>query len=90
MEQNNSQYFAVVYCTEDYKSSIHLLPGVDQQDCLNKLKQLKDDPKTCKRIKATTVIKRDMSNFKDGLIFGCPKSLNVMEDTKTSRKKKLA
>ena len=78
MKQSNIQYFAVVYCTEKYQSSIHMLPGEDQKDCLEKLKELKNDPKFGKRIKATTVIKRDMSNFKDGLIFGCPKSLNVM------------
>lgn len=82
MKQDDIQYFAVVYCTAAYKNSIHLLPCKDKEDALKKLREMKDDPKVNKRIKATTIIKRDMSNFKDGLLFGCPKVFNVMSSSK--------
>ena len=80
MGNNNIRYFAVVYCKPEYKNAMHLLPGDSKEDCLEKLRKLRDDPKINKRILATTVIKRDMSNFKDNLIFGCPKSLDVMQE----------
>lgn len=70
------QYFAVVYCKD---GTMHLWPGKSKEDCLRKLNDMKDTPKINSRMKATTIIKRDMTNFKDGFIFGNPKSLNVME-----------
>lgn len=76
--EENVQYFAVVYCTEEYKNSVHLLPCESKEACLEKLRKMREDPETRKRMKATTVIKRDMSNFKEGMIFGCPKSLDVL------------
>ena len=79
-EGSNIQYFAVVYCKPGYKNSVHLLPCPSKEACLEKLRAMRDDPETSKRILATTVIKRDMSNFKDGKIFGCPKSLDVMQE----------
>ncbi len=77
-EKEEIKYFAVVYCTKKYGYSIHLLPGKDKEDCLNNLRKMKENPKTRERMLATTVIKRNMVNFKDGFIFGCPKSLDVL------------
>lgn len=71
-----TQYYAVVYCKD---GTIHLWPGEDQETCLFKLESLKEDPRVSKRMQATTVIKRDLDNFKDGMIFGNPKSLNVVK-----------
>lgn len=74
-----TKYFAVIYCKDN---TIHLWPGDTQEDCLEKLKTLAEDPRVRDRMKSTTVIKRDMDNFKDGLIFGNPKSLNVVRESK--------
>ena len=74
-ENKNIRYFAVVYC---YDGTVHLAPGSTQEECLERLRDMKLNPKTIERMEATTVIKRDMNNFKDDKIFGCPKSLNVM------------
>lgn len=73
------QYFAVIYSKN---GEIHLWPGDSQNDCLVELRRVRDSKKWGHVIKSTTVIKRDMSNFKDGLIFGSPKSLNVMVEKK--------
>ena len=73
---NMTKYFAVVYCHDE---TIHLWPGESKEQCLEALSKLKSDPDISRRMKATTVIKRDMENFKDGFIFGNPKCLNVME-----------
>lgn len=72
------KYFAVVYCKD---GTSHLWPGDSQEECLDKLMEIRDS-KWGQRMLATTVIKRDMDNFKDGLIFGNPKSLNVLSKTK--------
>lgn len=69
------KYYGVVYLLD---GTIHLWPGKTQKECLDELKKIRDS-KWGPRIKATTVIKRNMDNFKDDLIFGNPKSLNVME-----------
>ena len=71
-----TKYYAVVYCKD---GTIHLWPGDDQEACLCKLKKLKKNPRVDERMQATTVIKRDLDNFKDGMIFGSPKSLNVVK-----------
>lgn len=70
------QYFAVVYC---HDGTMHLWPGESKEDCMNKLIEMKENSKIKARMKATTIIKRDMTNFTEGFIFGNPKSLNVME-----------
>ena len=75
MAETNIQYFAVVYSPD---GTIHLWPGKSKEACLDKLRHMKEDLRVCDRMEATTVIKRDMSNFKDGKIFGCPKSLDVL------------
>lgn len=69
------QYFAVVYCND---GTMHLWPGESKEDCFTKLKKMKESPKIYSRMKATTIIKRNMDNFEDGFIFGSPKSLNIM------------
>ena len=71
-----TKYFAVIYCKD---GTIHLCPGDSQEECLNKLKKVSGYNKVKERMSATTVIKRDMSNFKEGRIFGCPKSLNIVK-----------
>lgn len=63
----DSKYFLVVYCKD---GTIHLWPGDSKQDCLLKLADMLTNEKIVGRYKDSTVIKRDMSNFKDGLIFG--------------------
>ena len=75
----NIKYFAVVYC---YDGTIHLEPGNTQEECLEKLAVMTNSPRTLARMRATTVIKRDMNNFKEDLIFGCPKSLDIMQNQK--------
>ncbi len=84
MEDKKIKYFAVVYC---YDGTIHLWPGNTQEECLEKLREMKDHMDVFERMESTTVIKRDMSNFKDNKIFGCPKSLNVMLESSKRRKK---
>lgn len=79
------KYFGVVYCKD---GTIHLTPLQDtQQDCLDTLRFWLEDPRCYERVEATTVIKREMDNFKNGKIFGNPKSLDVMQD-KPKRGKK--
>ena len=75
-------YFAVVYC---YDETIHLWKGDSQEECLEKLRKMMQTPKIAERMKATTVIKRDMSNFVEDMIFGCPKSLNVVTESKPKK-----
>lgn len=77
----NVQYFAVIYCDD---GTIHLAPGETQEVCLEKLRRVKGEKAHI--MKATTVIKRDMSNFKDGMIFGNPKSLDVMQEKEKRRR----
>ena len=78
--EEKEQYFAVVYHTPEYKNAIALLPRASKEECFKALRELRDDPKTHDRILATTIIKRNMANFKDNMIFGCPKSLDVMQE----------
>ena len=74
------KYFGVVYC---HDGTVHLTKPQDtQQECLDKLKSWIEDPRCYERVAATTVIKREMDNFKDGRIFGNPKSLDIMRDKK--------
>ncbi len=84
MEDQQVKYFAVVYC---YDGTIHLWKGDTQQKCLDILRRMREDPDVGCRMESTTVIKRNMSNFKEGKIFGCPKSLDVMQE-KPKRSKK--
>lgn len=71
------KYFGVVYCRD---GTIHLTKPQDtQQECLDKLRSWIKDPKCYERVESTTVIKREMDNFKGGFIFGNPKSLNVVK-----------
>lgn len=64
---SDSKYYLVVYCKD---KTIHLWPGDSKQDCLDKLADMMTDTKVMSRYEDSTIIKRDMSNFKDGLIFG--------------------
>ena len=63
----DSKYYLVIYCKD---KTIHLWPGDSKQDCLEKLADMMTDQKVMGRYENSTIIKRDMSNFKDGLIFG--------------------
>lgn len=79
MAEDSSTYYAVFYSKD---GTIHLWPSEakenQQQDCLDKLKgMIQNDSQIAERCKATTVIKRDMSQFKEGYIFGHSKSLDV-------------
>lgn len=69
------KYYGVIYLED---GTIHLWPGDSQKECLEKLKEIRDS-KWGERMKCTTVIRRNMDNFKDDLIFGNPKSLNVIK-----------
>ena len=70
----DNKYYPVVYLTD---GTIHLMgPHNTQEECLNLLKKIYET-KWKGRMLRTTVIKRDVSNLKDGFLFGCPKSLNV-------------
>ena len=82
--EETSKYFAVFYSTD---GTIHLWPGDNQEVCLEKLKDMSIEEGIIDRLKATTVIKRDMSKFKDGMIFGCPKSLNIATSKKIQKMK---
>lgn len=63
----DSKYYLVVYCKD---KTIHLWPGDSKQECLEKLSEMLVSEYVMKRYETATIIKRDMSNFKDGLIFG--------------------
>lgn len=65
--ERNSKYYLVIYCKD---KTIHLWPGDSKQECLEKLANMLTEPNIIKRYENSTIIKRDMSNFKDGLIFG--------------------
>ena len=80
---SNIKYFGVVYCND---GTIHLIPGDTQEQCLERLAMMTNSPRTLQRMESTTVIKRDMSNFKEGKIFGCPKSLDVIQNKKLIKK----
>lgn len=79
-QKEQEQYFGVVYQTDDYKNAILLLPRQTKEQCLEVLRKCRDNPEMQGRIRATTVIKRNMANFKNGLIFGYAKSLDVMQE----------
>lgn len=64
---NNEQYYLVIYCND---GTIHLWPAVDKEECLQKLEDMLTYEKVKKVYKDATIIKRDMSNYKDGYIFG--------------------
>lgn len=66
-QEKDSKYFLVIYCKD---KTIHLWPGDSKQDCLEKLAGMLTKPEIVSRYEDSTIIKRDMSNFKDGLIFG--------------------
>lgn len=63
----NFKYYLVIYCKD---GTIHLWPGDSKQVCLEKLADMLTSPDIVARYENSTIIKRDMSNFKDGLIFG--------------------
>ena len=65
--ERDSKYYLVIYCKD---KTIHLWPGDSKQECLEKLANMLTEPNIIKRYENSTIIKRDMSNFKDGLIFG--------------------
>lgn len=73
-----TKYYGVFYSKD---KTIHLFPGDTKEECLDRLDYLvNSDPRVAERALATTVIKRDMDNFKEGFIFGNPKSLNVVKE----------
>lgn len=65
--EKDSKYYLVIYCKD---KTIHLWPGDSKQDCLEKLAGMFVTPEVVERYENATIIKRDMTNFKDGLIFG--------------------
>lgn len=65
--EKDSKYYLVIYCKD---KTIHLWPSDSKQDCLEKLADMLVTESVVKRYGSSTIIKRDMSNFKDGLIFG--------------------
>ena len=85
-QKEQEQYFGVIYQTDEYKNTIILLPRKTKEQCLEVLRKCRDKPEMQDRIKATTVIKRNMVNFKNGMIFGYAKSLDVMQEKPKRRK----
>lgn len=75
--ETDPKYYLVIYCKD---KTIHLWPGDSKQDCLEKLADMMTNQKVMERYENSTIIKRDMSNFKDGLIFG--KRLDVERGAK--------
>ena len=75
--ETDPKYYIVIYCKD---KTIHLWPGDSKQDCLEKLADMMTNQKVMERYENSTIIKRDMSNFKDGLIFG--KRLDVEREAK--------
>lgn len=67
------KFYLVVYCKDE---TIHLWPGKDKEDCRNKLIDMCKNKKLKDRILSATIIQRDVSKIKDGLIFG---SKNILE-----------
>lgn len=61
------QHYLIVYCND---GTIHLWPGKDYNECTMKLKKMKENKKIISKIKSSTIIKRDTSYFKEGLMFG--------------------
>ena len=76
-KEKQELYFAVIYRKDGI---IELKPFNQKDDAVDTLQKLWLDKNLLDRVKATTVIKRDMSNFTDGLMFGCPKCYNVLEN----------
>ena len=77
----NKKFFAVAYL---HNGEIYISNPFDtkeEADIFIKDK-LMESPKSFARTKATTIISRDMSNIKDGFLFGHPKSLDAMQDNK--------
>lgn len=70
------QYFAVIYRVNGV---IELKPFESKERCMKELEKITSNETLIDLVKATTIIKRDMDNFKDGFIFGCPKSTNVIK-----------
>ena len=57
-------------------------PFDTREEAIAKLKSTLEKEGNFERVKATTVIVRDMENFKDGMLFGNPKSLDLVQDKK--------
>ena len=85
-QKEQEQYFGVVYQTAEYKNAIILLPRDTKEQCLEVLRKCRDNPEMQGRIKATTVIKRNMAYCKDGMVFGHAKSLDVMQEKPKRRR----
>jgi len=76
----NNKYFGVIYLKDNKLGmTYHLFQKDTQEECLLLLKELAQTSEYAPRMIATTVIKRDMDNFKENMIFGNPKSLNVVK-----------
>jgi len=79
INDNHEQYFVVLYRKNKV---IELKPYDSKEKCLEILNKLQNNKELFALVEATTIIKRDMSNFKEGYIFGCPKTYNVCKSKK--------
>lgn len=61
------QFFLVFYSKDE---TIHLWPAETKEECLSKLSTMLKNPKIKQKYKCSTIIKRNMNNYEDGLIFG--------------------
>lgn len=77
-KESSIGYFAVIYCVS---GEIDISPmQKSQEDALEFLKRTYwKHPEWTTKTKATTVIKRDMANIKEGFLFGHPRSLDLMQ-----------
>lgn len=71
------KYFGVVYCTDE--TTHFTKPKDTKEECMKVLIKMMEDPRVKERLKRTTVIKREMDNFPDGLLFGSPECYNVVK-----------
>ena len=78
------KYFGVVYLKNG--ATYITKPRDTQQECLDKLRSWLEEPQFHEEAAGTTVIKREMDNFKDGKLFGSPKSLDIMQEKAKRRK----
>ena len=71
------KHYLVIYSKD---GSIHLWPANSRQECIKKANDMYSKEKVRELIEATTIIRRDIEENKK--LFGCPKSLNIMDGGK--------
>ena len=74
------KYFGVIYLKNGRTDLSE--PKDTPEEAMEVMRDLIKRTNALEKVLATTVIEREMDNFKDGFIFGHPKSRDLLQDKK--------